>query len=246
VSIRDQGKLAAEAPGDASVADYLAAHPDFFERHAGLLELLRLPHRAGAATVSLVERQVTVLQDKNRALERRLHELVDVARSNSVLSDKVHALAIRLLQATDTHSVLAGLEAGLREDFGASQAVVVLLHNTSEIVQRTSTRFLRDVDRADPALQSFATFIQQSRPRCGRIRDVQRDFLFPGEAEGIASVAMVPLGRECEIGILAIGSSDSSRFNPTMSTDFLARIGELTSAALGAARQRLEVDRGSS
>jgi hypothetical protein len=31
-----------------------------------------------------------------------------------------------------------------------------------------------------------------------------------------------------------------------MSTDFLARIGELTSAALGAARQRLEVDRGSS
>lgn len=246
MSIRDQGKLAAEAPGDESVADYLAAHPDFFERHAGLLEQLRLPHRAGAATVSLVERQVSVLQDKNRALERRLHELVDVARSNSTLSDKVHALAIRLLKATDTNSVLAGLEAGLREDFGASQAVVVLLHNTSEIVQRSATRFLRHVDRSDPALQSFATFIQQSRPRCGRIRDVQRDFLFPGEAEGIASVAMVPLGRECEIGILAIGSSDSSRFNPTMSTDFLARIGELTAAALGAARQRLEVGRGAS
>ena len=92
-------------------------------------------------------------------------------------------------------------------------------------------------------MQAFATFIQQSRPRCGRIRDVQREFLFPGDAAGIASVAMVPLGRKCEVGILAIGSSDSNRFNPTMSTDFLARIGDLASAALSAARQRLETAR---
>ena len=231
------------APADQSVADYLADHPDFFERHAGLLEQLRLPHRSGAATVSLVERQVSVLQDKNRALEDRLHGLVDVARSNSTLSDKVHALAIRLLQVGDTAAVLAGLETGLREDFGASQAVVVLLHNTSEIRQGTTTRFLRTADRSAPALQPFATFMQQGRPRCGRIRDVQREFLFPGEDAGIASVAMVPLGRNCEIGILAIGSSDPNRFNPTMSTDFLARIGELAAAALAAARLRLETAR---
>jgi uncharacterized protein len=244
VSIREERGLAAEPAGDQSVADYLADHPDFFERHAGLLEQLRLPHRPGAATVSLVERQVSVLQDKNRALERRLHELVDVARFNSTLSDKIHALAIRLLRATDAESVLDGLESGLREDFGANQAVVVLLHNTSEIVQRPATRFLRTADRSDPALKAFATFIQQGRPRCGTIRDVQREFLFPGEAAGIASVAMVPLGTNCEIGILAIGSSDSSRFNPTMSTDFLARIGELAAAALTAARLRLESARG--
>jgi uncharacterized protein len=244
VSIRDERGLAAAAPAEQGVADYLAEHLDFFERHAGLLERLRLPHRTGAATVSLVERQVSVLQDKNRSLDQRLHELVDVARSNSMLSDKVHALAIRLLQAGDKTSVLAGLEAGLREDFGASQAVVVLLHNTSEIVQGPRTRFLRAADRSDPALQAFSTFIQQNRPRCGRIRDVQREFLFPGEDAGIASVAMVPLGANCEIGILAIGSSDADRFNPTMSTDFLARIGDLATAALAAARLRLEAARG--
>jgi uncharacterized protein len=244
VSIRDERSLAAAAPAEQGVADYLSEHLDFFERHAGLLERLRLPHRTGAATVSLVERQVSVLQDKNRSLDQRLHELVDVARSNSMLSDKVHALAIRLLQAGDKSSVLASLEAGLREDFGASQAVVVLLHNTSEIVQGPRTRFLRAADRSDPALQAFSTFIQQNRPRCGRIRDVQREFLFPGEDAGIASVAMVPLGANCEIGILAIGSSDADRFNPTMSTDFLARIGDLATAALAAARLRLEAARG--
>jgi uncharacterized protein len=238
VTIPNERGVADQETGDQGVAEYLADHPDFFERHAGLLEQLRLPHRPGAATVSLVERQVSVLQDKNRSLDRRLHELVDVARFNSALSEKVHALALRLLKATDAASVLAGLESGLREDFGASQAVVVLLHNTSEIMQRPPTRFLRSVDRSDPALQSFGTFIQQNRPRCGRIRDVQREFLFPGEAAGIASVAMVPLGENCELGILAIGSTDSHRFNPTMSTDFLARIGELAAAALAAARLR--------
>lgn len=238
MTIPNERGVAAQETGDQGIADYLADHPDFFERHAGLLEQLRLPHRPGAATVSLVERQVSVLQDKNRSLDRRLHELVDVARFNSTLSDKVHALALRLLKATDAASVLAGLESGLREDFGASQAVVVLLHNASEIMQHPATRFLRTVDRSDPALKAFGTFIQQNRPRCGRIRDVQREFLFPGEAAGIASVAMVPLGENCDLGILAIGSTDSHRFNPTMSTDFLARIGELAAAALAAARLR--------
>jgi uncharacterized protein len=243
VSSRNERGVAATASADQSVADYLAEHPDFFERHAGLLEQLRVPHRAGRAAVSLVERQVSVLQDKNRALERRLHDLVEVARFNSTLSDKIHALALRLLRADETTGVLAALEAGLREDFGASQAVVVLLHNSSDLLPRQQTRFLRHVDRTDAALKPFSTFIQNGRPRCGRIRDVQREFLFPGEAAAIASVAMVPLGERCEVGVLAIGSSDAHRFNPTMSTDFLARIGELTTAALSAARLRLEAAR---
>ena len=244
MNIPEQRDPAETAADDQEVADYLVAHPDFFERHAGLLEQLRLPHRSGAATVSLVERQVLVLQDKNRTLENRLHDLVDVARSNTALSEKVHALGLRLLRAGDVAAVFAGLEAGLREDFGASQAVVVLLHHASEITQAAKTRFLRTVDRSDPALKPFATFIEQSKPRCGQIRDVQREFLFPGDDLGIASVAMVPLGRNCELGILAIGSSDPKRFNPAMSTDFVARIGELTAAALAAARLRLETARG--
>jgi uncharacterized protein YigA (DUF484 family) len=238
VSSREQGGQAATGHDDQGVVDYLADHPDFFERHAGLLEQLRLPHRSGTTTVSLVERQVSVLQDKNRMLERRLRELVEVARDNSTLSDKIHALAIRLLRAADQQAVLAALEAGLREDFGANQAVVVLLHGSDETLPPEGSRFLRHARRGDAELRSFATFSQQGKPRCGRIRDVQREFLFPGESAVIASVAMVPLGAGCELGMLAIGSSDPHRFNPTMSTDFLARIGELTAAAVAAARER--------
>ena len=48
----------------------------------------------------------------------------------------------------------------------------------------------------------------------------------------IGSAALVPLGPECEQGMLAIGNNDSTHFHPGMSTDFLGRLGEVISVAL--------------
>jgi len=57
---------------DLSVAEYLQTYPDFFERNGPLLAKLRLPHlRDAGATVSLVERQVEVLRERNQSLERK-------------------------------------------------------------------------------------------------------------------------------------------------------------------------------
>ena len=69
---------------EQAVQDYLEAHPDFFENNAALLSSLRVPHGSGAA-VSLVERQVSVLRQKELKLERQLKELISVARDNDVL-----------------------------------------------------------------------------------------------------------------------------------------------------------------
>ena len=68
--------------------------------------------------------------------------------------------------------------------------------------------------------------------RCGQLRDSQREFLFGADAPEVGSVALVPLGSKGSLGLLACGSHDLQRFNPTMSTDFLAHIGELIAAAL--------------
>ena len=221
-----------------TIVDHLRAHPDFFERHPRLVEGLHLPHAAGGETISLVERQVAVLRQKNRELENRLRELVGVARSNEALAQKIHRLATRLLEATTGEQGLETLESCLREDFGANQTVVVLFHDSSEIIQEPDTRFLRRMNKADPALKSFATFMDGGLPRCGRVRDAQKEFLFPGDGAVIASVALVPLGPRCATGMMAIGSRDADRFNPTMSTDFLARIGDLATAALRGSRRR--------
>lgn len=226
--------VAAERIDEQSIAEYLQMNPDFFERHEGLLTKLKLSHNRGAATVSLIERQVVALRDKNQALESRLRELIEVARSNDVLATKIHRLACRLIRARTAASLLEVLESSLREDFGASEWLILLGSGHESEFNRITSRHLRLVESAATELKMFETLFESGRPRCGQIRDSQRDFLFGENTVEIGSVALVPLGSKPHFGLLAIGSPDAERFHPTMSTEFLARIGDLVSEAVGA------------
>ena len=216
---------------DEAVHDYLVQNPDFFERHGELLRSLRLPHVTGG-TVSLVERQVSALRQRDVKLERRLKELVDVARANDALAGKIHALSIELLDASVLAETIEACEAALRADFGADQAVLVVFRDAALFEGIDTGRFLRPMDRNDPALKPFDALFKRSKPRCGQIRDSQRDLLFGEGTNEIGSCALVPLGESCEVGFLAIGSNDAERFHPAMSIDFIARLGELITASL--------------
>jgi uncharacterized protein YigA (DUF484 family) len=225
--------LAIEALNDASVAEYLQRVPDFFERNSQLLDKLRLPHvRAGGATVSLVERQVEVLRERNLALERKLRDLIEVARTNDLLADRIHRLCQRLIQTRTTLETVTAIETSLREDFEAMHAVIVVFLERSEELERGAGRFLRIAGRDSAEMKMFDSLFQSGKPRCGQIRDAQRDYLFGKDTVEIGSAALTPLGSKGSIGILAIGSSDAQRFSPGMSTEFLTRVGEVVSVAL--------------
>ncbi len=216
---------------EQSVHDFLAAHPDFFERHSTLLSSLNLPHASGGA-VSLVERQVAVLRQKELKLKRQLKELIQVARQNDVLSSKVHELTLQLLGAADLQRTIVVVEEALRSGFGADQAVLVLFGDPDAFDDIDVGRFFRVVRKDDETLKPFSTFLNGSGARCGKIRDSQREFLFRHDADEIGSAALVPLGDGAEIGFLAVGSVDSDRFHPGMSIDFLTRLGDLVAGSL--------------
>lgn len=216
---------------DAAIHDYLSANPDFFERNSDLLSTLRLPHVTGGA-VSLVERQVSELRQKDVKLEKRLKELLDIARSNDTLAKKIHALSLSLLEATSLEDTLKACEASLRASFDADHAVLVLFREPEPFTDVSVRRFCRPVARDTAGLQSFDSFLTRAKPRCGQVRDAQRDFLFGDETNEIGSCALIPLGERADLGFLAIGSADVNRFHPAMSLDFITRLGELISAAL--------------
>lgn len=222
------------AVSEEVLVDYLMRHPDFFERHAGVLTRLRIPHDRGNQTISLVERQVQALRDKNQQLEAKIHEFVNIAQGNDALSTKIHKLSCRLVGAHGAAQVLEALEGSLREDFGASHWLMVCLRSDVPELSRLTTRHLRLIERGAGELKPFETFFESNKPRCGQIRDSQREYLFGKDAAEIGSAALVPLGLGAEYGLLAIGSNETERFQSTMSTDFLTRIGELVSAAVGA------------
>jgi uncharacterized protein len=222
-----------EILSDLSVAEYLQTYPDFFERNGPLLMKLRLPHlRDAGVTVSLVERQVEVLRERNQSLERKLKELVDVARANDALADRIHRLSQRLIRAHDLKGTVHAVETSLREDFDAKHSVLVLLLPEAQALEGVVGRFLRAGDPAGADIKTFESLLQTGKPRCGQIRDAQRDYLFGKDSIEIGSVALTPLGPKGALGILAIGASDAERFHPGMSTEFLSRIGELVTYAL--------------
>jgi uncharacterized protein YigA (DUF484 family) len=221
----------ADVPDEESVADYLQANPDFFERHDSLLGTMRIPHRTGTA-VSLVERQVATLRQKNLQLERKLRDLVEVAHSNDALAYKVHDLATQLLAAGSRAQAVGVAEELLRSSFSADHAVLVLFELDQAGEFNPDDRFLRLVERNDAAMGPFRTFLESGAARCGLIRDSQRAFLFGPDAEEVGSAALVPLGENAATGFLAIGSRDVDYFHPGKSMDFLARLGDLLGCAL--------------
>lgn len=224
----------AAALNDAIVAEYLEAFPEFFERNPALLQRLRLPDgRGSGTTVSLLEKQVGVLRERNRQLEKRLLEFIDVARDNDALAAKIHKLTSRLVHARGIGPVVDAVEASLREDFDVQRSVLVLFRDDDALAARESA-FIRLAKREAAEIRGFEALLASDKPRCGQVRDSQRDYLFGDGAVDIGSVALVPLGPAGRFGLLACGSTDSQRFNPTVSTEFLARIGELIAAALAA------------
>jgi uncharacterized protein YigA (DUF484 family) len=220
-----------EELSEQSVHDYLAAHPDFFEHNGRLLSTLILPHSSGGA-VSLVERQVSMLRQKDLKRERQFKELISVARANDVLATKIHELTMQLLAANDLHKTVTALEEAMRSGFGADQAVLVVFGDPEAFNDIDVGRFFRVVTKNDASLKPFRTFLNGSGARCGQIRDSQREFLFRDDAEEIGSAALVQIGKGAEIGFLAIGSVDTDRFHPGMSIDFLTRLGDLIAGAL--------------
>jgi uncharacterized protein YigA (DUF484 family) len=233
MTTREARGLAAKENEEDTIAAYLQHNPDFFERHQALLLRLRVPHARGGSTISLVERQIEVLREKHAGLEDKLAELVSVARANDAIAEKLHRFTRKLLRAHSRAEAVTLIEASLREDFDAFHGVLVLIGDYPDLAPQ---RFVRAIARDDAGLKSFDTLFASGKPRCGQVRDTQREFLFGQDANDIGSVALVPLlplgDKSAPLGVLALGSTDRDRFHPGMSTEFLARMADLISDSL--------------
>jgi uncharacterized protein len=229
MTTREARGLPAADAEEESVARYLQHNPEFFERHQALLARLRLPHSRGGSTISLVERQIEVMRERHAALEAKLAELVRVARDNDAIAERFHRFARRLLRATSRQAALDEIEASLRDDFDAFHSVLLLVGSTP---QESTQRFPRSIASDDPNLKSFESLFASAKPRCGQVRDTQREFLFGSDANDIGSVALVPLGEKGSLGLLALGSTERDRFHPGMSTEFLGRMADLIADAV--------------
>jgi uncharacterized protein len=222
--LRRPGKTIVSAE---QVRAYLAKHPEFFIEHEDLLEILYLPHPSGAA-VSLIERQLAIYREKNKKIQHQLDNLVQIARDNERLFQKMHKVTIALMEAADVESAVAGLEWVLHDHFRADVVSVRLVqdNNTSALTELF-------VPARDARLASFRKIFDSRRPKCGRPRPDQAAFLFGDNAGQVRSCAIIPFAAADTPGLLGIGSYQGERFLPSMGHMFLTRVGEMLGYRLG-------------
>lgn len=209
---------------DRVVAEYLAAHHDYFERHPELLAEMTIAHDAGAT--SLLERQVSALRDQGRQLHQRFRDLVNNARENEDLGRRLHQLTLALMGTSDVRAVLEVLRDSLVCDFRVERLAVLIFGGAAGPEAGSEFRSAGARER-----EPYDAVIAQQTPVCGRLKRAQLEAAF-GVEVGIGSGLVVPIGGTGWTGVLVIGAEDPRRYAPDMGTEMLAHLGDLASLAL--------------
>ena len=217
------------------VADYLQKHPDFLKNNINIFTQMEIPHECGGA-ISLIEHQVIALREKNKSLKGKLMELMQVARENDQLTERMMGLTLALMGADSLEQILAVLDKKLASDFQAD-AITIRLFDKDKLLS-SKNKILdsmpdKIIQMDDPALTSFESFFHSGRPLCGRLKSEQLQYLFSADtAKEITSAVLIPLGNRSELGMVAIGSNNKDRFHPGMGTVFLRQMGALITGML--------------
>ena len=190
---------------------------------------LKIPHNAGGSTVSLIERQVEVLRQQNKKQQKQLSDLLAIARDNDKLSKQVFKLTLNIVDAPSLAGVFLVLNNRLYQDFNADAVSIRLLPVTAKDTS-TSIDMNEYIVQPDVMQRLFEKNLKEGRPVCGRLKEVQRKYLFGNYSDRIQSLALLPLGDENKnFGLLAIGSQQEYRFHSGKGTVYLRQMSKIIS-----------------
>ena len=219
------------------IAAYLAASPGFFERHAELLGAVQLSSPHGHRAVSLQERQIELLRDKIKGMERQFMDLVRNGQENVAIHDRLQKWTRLLMQVDDPARLPDVLLDELERIFLIPQATTRLWNVAPEHASLPIAATVGEDARL------FAASLRA--PYCGPNTGFEA-VTWLDDPAAAASIAIVPLRRsdaawgedpatvprDDAFGLLVLASPDAARYTADMGTDVLARIGDVASAAL--------------
>ena len=206
---------------DETVAEFLADNSEFLIRRPELLPDAAVGGASGTV-VSLADRQVAVLRQRNEALRDRLGALLTAARDNDRTFARMRELTLALMDAADeaaldrllAQHLVAGLDADHAACFVRRVSKDDLEHITARVVGAPWNRLF-----------------EHPKPTCGAFRPDEYALLFPGaELSGPGSAAVIPMPNAG--AALAIGSKQAERFSPDMGKLFLSFLGDVLSRTL--------------
>lgn len=188
------------------VMDYLEQNPDFFDRHPDVLVRLNMRHQQ-AGSVSLVERQQRILREQIGALQDEITLLMGNARRNEQIFKGYSELYVELLHCDSLEDVLGSLKKTFQEQLALPELNLKFFDSPVELPEQYT--FASDTHKQLLSKR----FVDQS-VYLGRLTQEEQKLLFKDEP--VESVALILLGQNQELGMLAFGSTDAAHFDPDM------------------------------
>jgi uncharacterized protein YigA (DUF484 family) len=203
---------------DEVVREYLKDNDDFLQRNPDMLDYLHISHASGSA-VSLVEKQVSVLRERNMDMRHRLNTLTGNARDNDKLYEKTRRLVLTLLEAGSIDTLYQNFMEAMSRDFDVEHASMILYGDGGDAGEcRMETQ--------ESAKIEIGALFKGNKAVCGALRKEELNYLFPDAGE-VGSAALMPLLNGEQLGLIAVGSSDANRYSSAMGTLFLSHIADV-------------------
>ncbi len=203
---------------DDTVREFLKDHSDFLQRNPDMLDYLHISHPSGSA-VSLVEKQVSVLRERNMDMRHRLNSLTSNARDNDKLYEKTRTLVLQLLEAESAAQLCEAFSTAMSRDFEVEHSSIILFGEKGDY---PGCR----VDSLERAKIEIGPLLKGRKAVCGALRKAELEYLFP-DTGGVGSAALMPLRNKAKLGLIAVGSSDAGRYSSNMGTLFLSHIADV-------------------
>lgn len=209
-----------------AVKDYLLQHPEFFNQHPALLRDLTIKHESGTA-VSLIERQIQLLREKNNSLEKKILHLVQIAQDNEILEEQLHRIARRLIEIEHSNEIIPVINDLLINEFPSLQIRLGLYGVAPEYAVPSENYITAE----DLQYVFYKQIILENYRDCIFLRGKGLMELFSKKVDVKSGVA-IPLRSNKNFGVLLMGSSNENRFYEGMGTLFLEYLADLLSRKL--------------
>jgi len=200
---------------DGLVEEYLRENPDFLAKRPHLLNQLDVTQQKHG-TVSLVQRQQRIMREKIVTLEDEITSLMAIASQNQRLYQKFAGLFFELLNCVDLHAINNTLNQHFINELELTHVSFKLFKN-----QAPEALYINRSELDNLLVQRLG----RGYHYFGRINQQEQQLLFNHPEPG--SVALIALGSDGELGLLAISSDDPNHFHPEMDNLLLMQLTRL-------------------
>lgn len=207
-----------------NIAEYLRKHPQFFNDFPDLVADMHINHDSGKA-VSLVERQVSILRERNIEMRQRLSALLDTARENDQLFAKTRRLILALLECNELGDLVDALYYSFQKEFNVHYTRLILFGT------QLPPSIARN-ENINKAREHIGKRLKAPHAVSGGIDVKECEFLFDDDAPNVGSAALAVLSYGNPLGVLAIGNQDPNYYRSSMGTLFLGYIAEVLNRML--------------